>query len=52
MSVPTHCVANINAVDSQCRGPRATRFAWDNVPRKTGCCVREILSIRGPSENA
>lgn len=26
--------------------PWPTRFAWDNARRKTGCCVREILSIR------
>lgn len=30
---------------SQCRSPRGMRFTWDSVPRKTGCCIREILSI-------
>jgi len=26
--------------------PWPTQFAWDNARRKTGCCVREIPSIR------
>lgn len=40
----------INAAASQCRNPRTTRIAWDNATRKTGCCIREILSIRGALE--